>query len=112
MASLCRDDSTKTNGSRNKQLDKIYELRSQPEEIVFDLIITPQRVIGARKSRVIKHMSCAPNLKRLWLALIKMTSEKMNDLTVAVKGTKKITEKKNKKKKKKVKKYDDDEVLF
>ena len=41
-----------------------------------------------------------------------MTSEKMNDLTVAVKGTQKITEKKQKKKKKKVKKYDDDEVLF
>ena len=41
-----------------------------------------------------------------------MTSQKMNDLTVAVKGTKKITEKKQKKKKKKVKKYDDDEVLF
>ena len=40
-----------------------------------------------------------------------MTSEKMNDLTVAVKETKKITEKK-KQKKKKIKKYDDDEVLF
>ena len=40
-----------------------------------------------------------------------MTSEKMNDLTVAVKETKKITEKKNRRKKK-IKKYDDDEVLF
>ena len=41
-----------------------------------------------------------------------MTSQNMNDLTVAVKGTQKITEKKQKKKNKKVKKYDDDEVLF
>ena len=42
-----------------------------------------------------------------------MTSEKMNDLTVAVKGTKNNYRKKHKKKKKKkVKKYDDEEVLF
>ena len=34
MASLCEDDSTKSNGCRNKQLDKTYKLRPQSEEIV------------------------------------------------------------------------------
>ena len=56
--------------------------------------MSAQKVMGAGRSSLIEHMSSTPNLNRLSVACLKMTPE--NDLTVAVKGTKKTNRKMSK----------------
>ena len=51
-------------------------------------------LLGAGIGSSIQPLSCTPNLKRLWLNNEKMTPQKVNDLTVAVKKTK-INNRKN-----------------
>ena len=49
-------------------------------------------LLGAGISSLTQHLSCTPNLKRLWLNNVTMTPQMVNYLTVVIKETK-ITEK-------------------
>ena len=73
--------------------------------------MTPYKVMGVGMSSLIEHISWAPNLKRRWLDCVKMTPEKMNDLSSG-QGEQKKYRKNREKGKEKGKEVWWDEVLF
>ena len=64
---------------RSRQLNSTSELHFQHKETDWlDYVkMTPQKVMGARMSSMIQHLSWGPHLKRLWLDNVKMTPQKV-----------------------------------
>ena len=56
------------------------------------LIMSDNPLLGAGVDGLIKHLSCAPHLEKLWLKDVKMTPQQVKDLSSAIKQHGNITE--------------------
>ena len=62
-------------------IDSLFE--KAPNLKVLDMADNP--LLGAGVDSLIKHLSCAPHLEKLWLAGVKMTPQQVMNLTSAIK---------------------------
>ena len=62
-------------------IDSLFEKAPNLES--FDMSDNP--LLGAGVDSLIKHLSCAPHLEKLWLAGVKMTPQQVMNLTSAIK---------------------------
>ena len=69
-------------------IDSLFEKAPNLESL--DMADNP--LLGAGVDSLIKHLSCAPHLEKLWLAGVKMTPQQVMNLTSAIKQHGNITE--------------------